>query len=890
MMMSLSCPASVNMAACRCRLLLSLLVLILLCLILRLPCQSLARARDIKGAAGLHQPSIAASIRQHSPSASIYAWQWSYLDPVPDSSLAAAYAHPPSPIGVADVDVRDQHGERGVPAIRYGHAAVAGDNYMYITHGYHYDMSPSHGGAIWLSDTWSFSLYDSDDGELAHSWRRLHDHITHPDEGPVARYGAVATLVAGDLYLHGGDDGGHAQRLPSYQHSVYGDIWRFILRPSSKHNHALHTWVRIHSAVSTFMFDLAAPIPPLPNPTSAEQRSREQRPSSSMNPIDPRLARDGLYRCQHATTLVLIAPDHALHRSDSHHIHSSPSHRDVVEDASEELSQPAPYWFASHGLYTLPKSIRKDGTLDLDRRNNKRRKKKQQRRKSKNRNRRDRDDGDDDEDEEDEDDDDDVVESTAVMSPDDLWVFSFRTRRWQQILTTNNPPPRFGHSLAFMPDFGAATHQNNAGAEAVSWSDDSVVATGVTDMKIRGSLFLYGGFSRRAPNLGDLWRLDLYPTSDTNGVKNIGRWILIHDSDSPGLGQSPGRRGYANMHPLPLPIGARSLHLFAGARCEPGCVCSDEYWMYDIDTKRESDGSLKSSDGSHRDSHSLSSSPSPTHGWTLLAHSPHSPSSHSYPSRKASGHPHFDLYTKADESVEKGWPVHRYKQTFVRPMFRVENALNISERAAMSSASVHSIAWSFFLFGGESYGPSAYYHDVWRFDLTHSMQPPAASLPSSSSSAHSALFLHSLRRLESFDRLLHLTSRFDMEVELPMSERVAQRSFDRLEPPGGWGRFIPRNTQRQPRTSLSSPPHRSTRNTPQQRATGASTSSDPSHRSSSNFFTQFLSMSSSDRRSRSMAFWLTIVGSMSLVLLIGFIVIYFLLIRSNARNDERKTD
>lgn len=639
-------------------------------------------------------------------------WRWTYLDPTP--VLSAEDTPFPYRYGVADRDDRDRDGGRFIPALRYAHVSVATDRALIVSHGYHYALGGG-GGATWLSDTWSFCL-DS------HRWRRLHAHISHPALGPVARYAAVGVLVAGDLFMHGGDDGGNAQRLPSYKHSIYGDLWRFVLRRSSMHSHALHSWVRVRSVVAASPFGHASHLPPM---------------------LHPRLPRDDLYRSQHAAVLVPLGSQHELHRLDS----------DQERDGSREpLTAPTPYLFASHGLATYPRDSASPAAAAGD-----------------------------------------LLSSSEydVVDGDELFVFSFRSRRWRQVRTTAPPPPRFGHALVYVPE-----HARAAGG-------DSQTELAQADQP-RGSIFLYGGLSRSGLNHGDLWSLSLHSSIDADGTTRPAFvWAVLHVAYAAGSSASPGRRGYHSFLYTP----DRRLHLFGGARCEPGCVCSAESWLFDLDQyAARSEIWARKLAGAKRAGIALSpprpgSPDDPSACWSmLLPTSPHSPASRDYPARGARGGAEAG-YTSAEESVKAGWPVHRYKQSMslrILPTQQAASAAAAAEEKSTAASpatpttqaqqSTDAAVFSMLLFGGESYNPAAYFHDVWRFDYTHALSPSPRS-----GRLHPAS-LSSFARLQ---HLLHLTPFEQFEVDLPAKEWIEPQPFCVHAPPGAdrWG-LPPKQQQR----------------------------------------------------------------------------------------------
>jgi hypothetical protein len=616
-------------------------------------------------------------------------WSWNFL------SITSPTDAGPFSYGVADRDPRDKEGERGVPARRYAHSSVMRGNEMIITHGYYYDMtSVSGSGATWLSDTWSLDV-------STQQWRRLHGHVIHPSYGPVARYAAVATLVAGDLFLHGGDDGGNAERLPSYKHSIYGDMWRFILSDISvaaKPSRRMHSWERVHTVVSEFGVGM--------NIAS----------SLSISVIEPR---DDLYRAQHAGALALMDEDDWLVRNDMDESADTTDNQppdsavhnqdgDVNgKHVTSERTHSAPYWFITHGLSTAPSSTAPSSLSGMSN------------------------------------------GAYDVLEHSSVWIFSFRSKRWRMIHTTSSdeggagPAPRFGHALIFVP--------------ATLRTTDASLSTNRKEHRGRrgASLFLYGGSTRSGVIQGDLWRLWLqeerFPS--INQVYPSWEWHRVHASFSSDSGLSPAPRAY---HSLSYSADGR-VHLFGGARCEPGCVCSAEYWTLNIQATESNE-------------YTTEGAPILT-PWTLIAASPYSPSSRAYPLRTPSG---TTALRTADDSIVTGWPLHRYKHTM----------LQLLPTEPSQTAGMHT--FSFFIFGGESYNPAAYLQDTWRFDYTVSIQNDAEI-----EQGRAGITSHSLHSTYDIFTVMSMKPFSQLEFELPLNQQLAPHPFHIHQPSNGWGDIHP---------------------------------------------------------------------------------------------------
>ncbi len=539
---------------------------------------------------------------------------------------------------------------------------------------YHYDMSAAHNGATWLSDTWSLSL-------ATQRWRRLHGHVVHPSQGPLARYAAIATLVGGDLFLHGGDDGGNSERLPSYKHAVFGDMWRFILNEENvapKPGRQLYRWERVRAVVSEFAMGGSSGISQQLSIPAAEPR-------------------DDLYRTQHAGTLVLLA------------------------DGS------SPCWIVSHGLSTSASASSPSAPTAPGQ-----------------------------------------PAPYEVLEMDSVWMFDFGSKKWSMVRTTvateggggagedgsAGPQARFGHALTFV-----------AGSTGQLESDDA--PAGSQQQRRGGSLLLYGGSTRKGVILGDLWRLwlpqDVSDATAAGLARPAFQWVRLHTAYRADSGLSPAPRSY---HALSYtPDG--TLHLFGGARCQPGCVCSAEYWTLDL-AKAEG---IRAGKLQTRNDVATTTAADEQSAWTLLAASPHSPSSASYPSRNPPADASAAPFKSADESVAAGWPLHRYKHSMLPLPISVDH----DHKSASTAAGAHT--FSFLLFGGEAYNPSAYLHDTWRFDYTLPLESSGGKL------THQAL-----KAAQDVEVALHLSPVPSLDSELAEEQQLLPPSeFHRHEPPGGWG-------------------------------------------------------------------------------------------------------
>eukprot|EP00798_Chlamydomonas_sp_ICE-L_P017900 gene17900-24292_t len=131
-----------------------------------------------------------------------------------------------------------QKGTKTQPSIRYGHAAVSVGDDMIITHGYYYDRETS--SATWLSDSWAMGL------DPPHTWRQLNKGMSQEQtydayaDGkkpylPAGRFGHMAAVHNGSVYMHGGHDGGisrHGRQNyePGYD---FDEIWKLRVKTGS---------------------------------------------------------------------------------------------------------------------------------------------------------------------------------------------------------------------------------------------------------------------------------------------------------------------------------------------------------------------------------------------------------------------------------------------------------------------------------------------------------------------------------------------------------------------------------------------------------------------------------------------------------------------------------
>lgn len=106
------------------------------------------------------------------------------------------------------------------PSVRYSACAVAYDNQLVVTHGYHYDHDARH--PAWKSDAWSYN-FDTN------AWRKVHEG--ERDGAPSARYSGTCILWDHALWMYGGDDGGHKWRMHNYVFGAhFSEMWRLDLR------------------------------------------------------------------------------------------------------------------------------------------------------------------------------------------------------------------------------------------------------------------------------------------------------------------------------------------------------------------------------------------------------------------------------------------------------------------------------------------------------------------------------------------------------------------------------------------------------------------------------------------------------------------------------------
>lgn len=123
---------------------------------------------------------------------------------------------------------------------------------------------------------------------------------------------------------------------------------------------------------------------------------------------------------------------------------------------------------------------------------------------------------------------------------DQVWQYSFPHNIWTKLNTfgTIKPEARFGHTAT------------------------------ATNSHINTFMYVFGGVSiATMKNLNDLWSLDMHTHT----------WRLVHATSV----HQPSPRGYADM----VRVGHNTLYLFGGARCDPGCECSNELWRFRIDTR-----------------------------------------------------------------------------------------------------------------------------------------------------------------------------------------------------------------------------------------------------------------------------------------------------------------
>jgi hypothetical protein len=199
-------------------------------------------------------------------------------------------------------------------------------------------------------------------------------------------------------------------------------------------------------------------------------------------------------------------------------------------------------------------------------------------------------------------------------------------------------------------------------------------------------IFAFGGYSlESSSNFNDLWVLDL------------GRYAWLKLSPSSGASW-PSARGYHSML-----VSEYSLFLFGGARCTPGCVCSNDLWTLPLKSVHSDIRNFAMS------LNSTSSSPtstlaSPSASWTLLERDSL-----------------VGIASREPATVLKtlDWPVHRYRQSMLSVNIQGYFVLLILLRFHryllddLFAERQHLV-----VFGGESYRPSAYYRDVWTLDVS----------------------------------------------------------------------------------------------------------------------------------------------------------------------------
>jgi len=251
---------------------------------------------------------------------------------------------------------------------------------------------------------------------------------------------------------------------------------------------------------------------------------------------------------------------------------------------------------------------------------------------------------------------------TSVRDSNQLWRFSLVERKWTLIPTSGQlPAPRFGAASARL--------QHSQGS----------------------SLCIFGGYLRGSPNYNDLFCLSL-PSKSGLEAKEAGAfvWTLVHPG-GPRLEQGfsyPSPRGYSGLEAL-----SSTLFMLAGARCDPGCSCSDEVWAFDTLGGK----------------------------WQVL--------------RQAKP-------AKTVHLAQRDAPVHRYKHTVVLSQNALLGSVQLGEPGTKNEEELAVVKASMYLFGGESFRPTSYWNDVFRFDVATPNVPTAlipAPLPYTNRSSPFAL-------------------------------------------------------------------------------------------------------------------------------------------------------
>jgi hypothetical protein len=111
--------------------------------------------------------------------------------------------------------------------------------------------------------------------------------------GPVPRYAALSVVYKGDIYLHGGDDGGASlvTKAPSYTHQIFSDIWHFCTHTNKWTRVPIRTTHPSPSKLASLFSSPAAPSvadlahPPPPPGSPAPPLARAQHAGTVIGDI-----------------------------------------------------------------------------------------------------------------------------------------------------------------------------------------------------------------------------------------------------------------------------------------------------------------------------------------------------------------------------------------------------------------------------------------------------------------------------------------------------------------------------------------------------------------------------------------------------------------------------
>ena len=120
------------------------------------------------------------------------------------------------------------------PSVRYSHCAASLDTSLFVSHGYYYESNPLRAmiqseisvssivsnetvvdAPVWKDDTWIYTQKEQ-------KWRKIEEK---GERRPIARYGAVCVGLEGNVYMHGGDDGGNRWGKKMYESMPMSGRW-----------------------------------------------------------------------------------------------------------------------------------------------------------------------------------------------------------------------------------------------------------------------------------------------------------------------------------------------------------------------------------------------------------------------------------------------------------------------------------------------------------------------------------------------------------------------------------------------------------------------------------------------------------------------------------------